>query len=201
MIMKKGFTLVETLIALFIFSLATIVVGNFARDIFFYNSIAQSELEVEYSGRKILNPIISEIRSATLSSVGGYPVESVATSSLVFFSNLDSDDKKERVRYFLQGTNLKKGVIKPTGIVNLVYNSANEVVTTVVSDVRNGTTPIFSFYDTNYTGSSTPLTYPINIPTVRFVKISLVLDRDPNRLPNPVTVTTQVSIRNLKDNL
>lgn len=201
MIMKKGFTLVETLIALFIFSLATIVVGNFARDIFFYNSIAQSELDVEYSGRKILNPIISEIRSATLSSVGAYPVESVATSSFVFFSNIDSDNKKERVRYFLEGTNLKKGVIKPTGTVSLIYVSANEVVTTIIPDVRNGTTSLFSFYDTNYTGSSTPLTYPINIPNVRFVKISLILDKDVNRLPGPVTVTTQVAIRNLKDNL
>jgi len=36
---------------------------------------------------------------------------------------------------------------------------------------------------------------------VRLVKITIVIDKDPQTPPGPMTLTTQISIRNLKDNL
>jgi len=36
---------------------------------------------------------------------------------------------------------------------------------------------------------------------VRLVRITIKIDEDPNRPPAALTSTTQVSIRNLKDNL
>jgi len=42
---------------------------------------------------------------------------------------------------------------------------------------------------------------PVDVSSVRLVKMNITIDRDPNRSPTPINVTTQVVIRNLKDNL
>jgi hypothetical protein len=108
---------------------------------------------------------------------------------------------KEQVRYFLQGRDFKKGVIKPTGSP-LVYNQGVEQITTLVKDVSNATsTPIFEYFDSSYTGTSSPLATPVQVTKVRLVRINIKIEKDPNRAPAPITVTSQVFLRNLKDNL
>ena len=121
-------------------------------------------------------------------------------SSFTFYSNVDDDSFKERVRYFLDGTTLKKGIIKPSG-TPLTYNPADEAVSELIHGVANATTSIFSYYDKNYDGTNQALIEPIDIATVRLVKITIVTDKDPQTPPGPMTLTTQISIRNLKDNL
>jgi prepilin-type N-terminal cleavage/methylation domain-containing protein len=199
--MKKGFTLVETILTIFIFSLMMAAVTFFARNIFYLNNIASNTLSVEFETRKVLKPMANEIRSASPSSLGAYPLETLATSTFTFYSDLDGNGVKEKVRYFLSNGSLKKGVIIPTGSP-LTYNSASEVITTVVHDVRNtATTSVFQYYDTDYDGTTAPLPSPVAISVVRLVKVSLVVDADPGRPLREKTVTTQVSLRNLKDNL
>jgi len=134
------------------------------------------------------------------SSLGSYPIEIAADNTLVFFTDINDDGLKERVRYFVQGTTLKKGVISPTGSP-LAYVSANETFTELVHNLRNGSTPVFTYYDTNYNGTTSPLTQPVDISFIRLIKVNMIVDVDPNRSPVPVTVTTQISVRNLKDNL
>ncbi len=198
---QKGFSLVEILVAVSIFTVASIAITLFARDIFFFNNALQGGFSLEQEGRKVLQPIVGEIRAASISSLGSYPIESAGTSSIVFFSDTDGDGIKERVRYFLLDRVIYRGQIKPTGSP-LVYSGINEIVTTLVSDVENSAlTPVFSYYDTNYAGTSSSLTMPVNILNIRMVKISFLIDKNGSKLPAPTTVSTQVSFRNLKDNL
>ena len=65
-----------------------------------------------------------------------------------------------------------------------------------------GGNPLFSYYDGNYNGSGSPLSQPVNINVIRFVKINLTVLKDvtPNST-NTFTVTAGASIRNLKTNL
>jgi len=132
--------------------------------------------------------------------LGSYPIETAGITAFTFFSDINSDGLKERIRYFLSGTTLMKGVIVPLGSP-LQYLSNTEVLTEIVHNVRNGSTPIFTYYDSSYNGSTSPLSQPVSILSVRLVMITLILEGDPNRQPAPITVTTEVSIRNLKDNL
>ena len=46
-----------------------------------------------------------------------------------------------------------------------------------------------------------PLSQPVTTTAVHLVKVNLILDADPNRLPSSVTYSVQASIRNLKTNL
>lgn len=197
---QNGFSLVEIVIVITITVVIFMAVFQFGQNIFSINTVATSNLSAQTDGRKVLKTMVKELRSSSPSSLGAYPISSVSTSSIVFFSNIDADNYKEQIRYFLDGTELKKGVIKPSGDP-LIYNMANENVYLMIRDIKPTSTPIFEYYDQNYNGSSTPLSSPINIPAIRHIKITVPIEKDSNKLPGLIIVTSQVTLRNLKDNL
>lgn len=197
---NKGFSMIEVLVAIGIFLLLIIGIvdlllwGMHGRDVIW------EQLSTQNEGRKIVQDFVNEVRRASASSIGAYPLEVANTSTIVFYSNIDSDSWRERVRYFLSSKTLKKGVTKPTG-TPLAYVPASEVITTVVNDVANGTSSIFFYYDQNYSSvSGTPMSAPINIPSVRMVGIKLMLEEKPNVAPVPFNIESKVEIRNLKSN-
>ena len=93
---------------------------------------------------------------------------------------------------------MQKGVIIPTGSP-LDYDPATEKITTLLTNVTNSS--IFGYYDKNYEGTTAALSSPVNISAVRLIKITVTVDKDPNKPPAPTTFSTQISFRNLKDNL
>lgn len=196
---QKGVTLIETLFGVAVFALIAIAIGTFGRNLWYYNTAIGNGLDSADAGRNLLKLITTEIRTASAANTGAYTISQASASSFTFYSDVDDDGIRERIRYFSSGTNFQRGIIEPSGNP-LTYNSANEVVKTVASNVTNGST-IFDYYDKNYDGSTAALTSPITIPSVRLVKITVVVDKDANRPPAPMTFSTQVSMRNLKDNL
>ncbi|MEK7569312.1 MAG: hypothetical protein AAB500_00250 [Patescibacteria group bacterium] len=195
---KKGFALIETLFAVSIFVLIVIALGMLARNIWIYSSYVSTGLSDSINGRRALKLMTAEIRTASTADTGVYTIAVASGNSFTFYSDIDGDVLKEKVRYFLAGANLQKGVTKPTGSP-LSYNPANEVISTLIGNVTSAN--IFSYYDENYDGTTAALSFPVNIALIRLVKITFTTDKDPNREPAPSTFTTQVSIRNLKDNL
>lgn len=197
---KWGFSLVEIVVVAAISSVIFMAVFNFGQSIFSFNTTAQANLSAQSDARRVLKSIVKELRSASPSSLGAYPMSFANTTSLTFFVDLDNDGYKEQVRYFLQGSELKRGVIKPSGSP-LVYNPASEQMSTMVRDINNGATPIFQYFDSEFDGVGAPLTEPVQITKIRLIRITLNIEKDPNRSPSSITVTSQVFLRNLKDNL
>lgn len=197
---SQGFTLVEIIITIAIIGAMAVVIGVFERNIYYFKSIFEGSITQKDNARHILESVTNEIRSASPSSAGGYPLEEVNPQSFTFYADIDTDGIKERIRYFLSGTELKKGVIVPTGNPFL-YLPVNEKITTIISGVHNGSNPVFEYYDTNYDGITAALASPVPVLSVRLVKITLQLYTATKGAPVQMTVTTQISIRNLKDNL
>ena len=197
--LKKGMGVMEAIVVIAILTALLVAVANFGRDVFSVSGILQSGLSAQQDARNIVKVVASELRTTSPSSAGSYPVKSVADNDLTFYSDIDGDGLKEEVRYYLSGTVLKKSTLKPSGSP-LAY-SGTPVVSNLISDVKNGSTPIFAYYDTNYDGTTASLSSPINILSIRLIKVTVMVERDPYRSPTPVSVTTQVSLRNLKDNL
>lgn len=198
---KNGLTLIEILFALGIFLMVVVLIGSFQKNIFFFNSITQKNLSAQMEGRRASKSVASDLRQASPSSLGAYPILQASSTSVTFYADTNSDGLKERIRYFLSGTDFRKGVVVPSGNP-LTYNQANESITTLVSNVTNlNAIPVFEYFDTNYAGTSTPLTVPIDILSIRLVKLVLVIDENPDEPPPSLTITTQVTIRNIKDNL
>jgi len=166
------------------------------------NKIIWEQLKTQNEGRKVIQDFVNELREANYSSIGSYPIEQAGSSQIIFYTNIDSDTYRERIRYFLDDDTLKKGVTKPTS-TPLVYNTSYEVVTDIVHDLANtSTTPIFSYYNQDYgsTSSTGALTQPVSIMQVRTVGISLEMEEDPTASPVPFHIESKVEIRNLKSN-
>jgi|SRR3989338_7987 len=209
-ITSYGFTLIEAIVAIGIMTLIGGGIVAFQKSVIVNSKVLQGTLVSQQQVRKTFSTFSAELRSASPSVNGSYAIESVSTSSIVFYSNIDNDATVERVRYFYATSTigstvlnvLKKGVTRPIGAV---YTTAPETITTIVYDVKNSsTTPIFTYFDSAYSGvasSTAPLAQPVPIAEVRLVKMSLAIDPNASRSPIYQTYETQVSIRNLKDNL
>ena len=195
---RLGFSLVETLFVMSIFIIILVAFTLFGKNFWTYNTFISSGFSNADTFRQIMKTITAEIRTASTADTGAYVINQATASSFTFYSDIDDDGLREKVRYYLNGTNLEKGVIKPTGSP-LSYNGATEKISTLAGNVTNAS--IFSFYNKNYDGTGAALTFPVNVADIRLVKVSLTIDKDPNRPPAATTFSTQVSIRNLKDNL
>ena len=200
---QGGFTVLEIFIALVIFTMVVGLVGAFARNVFFYKTISNDSLVTIQDARSVIRTMVAELRSASPSSNGAYPIIQAGTTSLAFFSDVEGDTAKEQIRYFASGTQLYRGVIILTGSP-LTYATSTEKITILDSNLRNGTsTNIFDYYDGFYNGvaSTSALTQPVMVNAVRLIKVTLILDVNQNSLPVSRTYTTQVTLRNIKDNL
>lgn len=198
---QSGFSLAEIIIGVSIFLLVSFLISSFAKDIFSLNYVLQGNLNAEIDSRHVVKIIVTELREAGPSALGSYAIASATPSNLIFYSDVNNDGIKDKVRYFVSGTNLKRGVVSPSGSP-LVYNDAQEQLSTIISGfVSSSTLPLFQYYPSSYAGTSSPLTVPVDISSIRLVKVTVIIDKDPNRSPISIITTSQVSIRNLKDNL
>ena len=195
---KKGFTLVELLFGISIFIIIVLVLTLFSKNIWVYSSYITAGLKATDSGRASIKTMTAEIRTASTAETGAYMINQATENTFIFYSDIDKDGLKERIKYFIENNTLKKGLTKPTGSP-LSYNLANEKIYILVNNIVY--TPIFIYYDKNYDGNTAPLVEPINIALIRLVKINITTDENINRPPAPINFSTQVSLRNLKDNL
>lgn len=194
----SGFTLLEIIFGISIFVIIMGAITLFSRNVWIYNSFISAGLGDADNARRALKTMTAEIRTASAADTGSYAISLATTTAFTFYADIDSDGLKERVRYFLSGSLLQKGITKPTGSP-LSYNPINEKISTVVTNITSNS--VFNYYDKNFDGTTPPLGTPVNIASIRLVKITITIDRDPNRAPVPTTFSTQISIRNLKDNL
>lgn len=198
----KGLTLIELLVSLFVLSIIGIVGFNIQKSLFTFSDLLEGALSSQQETRQTFNVISRELRSASPSVSGAYPLAQASSTSLAFFSDINNDELTEKIRYFLDNGTVKKGIVYPTG-TPLSYPTASEKISIMVNNVYN-TSSLFVFYDNNYDGttSSQPLAEPPNIPAISSIKLNIVvISENSQKEKLPQTMTTQITIRNIKDNL
>jgi len=195
----SGMTLIEVVVTLAIFVTVMIAVTAFEANVFSYSSSISSSYTTVQAAETILKTIAKEVRMTSPGSDGSYAIQTAATNTLMFYADTNGTGIKTRIKYYLSGTRLYRAALIPTGSP-LAYTGI-ESTTTIMSDVRNATsTPLFEYFDGSYDGNNQALAQPVSNSSVRLIKVNVTLDTDPNRSPTPRTYTTQVTLRNLKDN-
>lgn len=198
---RQAITLMEIVIGIGIFSFVSMFAFSFFYDTFKYNRTLQDSLIVSFAAGRALQAMSTEIRAAGPSVTGAFPIAEATPTTLMFYSDLNSDGLREQIRYSVSGTRLLRRVIYPAGNP-LTYAPASAATTTMVENVR-ATSTIFAYLGSSYNGvtSTSTLSLPINPQLIRMVRISLTIDRDVTTSPEPIMVQTQTVVRNLKDNL
>jgi Tfp pilus assembly protein FimT len=194
---KKGFSLLEITVIMAIFVTMMIIGSDFVIQGLKSTTFGYEQDEAIQNSRRALNTMTEEIREAAPAANGDYLFNTVGTSTLIFYSNVDSDSYTEKIRYFVVGTYLHRGVTKATGSP-LSYPAGNETVTMVAKYLNNVTIPIFTYFDTD---NDLIASASSSIAQIRLIHVSLKVNVTPDRAPNDYFVETDTQIRNLKDNL
>jgi len=190
----RGMTLVEAVIWVTMTSL--IMLSLMQSVLYFYrtNSYAIEQGLAVTSGQRGVDNMMKIIREAAFSSNGAWPIISMSPTSFSFYADIDADPFIEQVTFYLTGNSLIRAVVDPTGDPPTY---ANPEVTNVISDnVRNTEQgfAVFEYYDVN----GNRMTDLSKIAEVRFVETTIVVNINPNRLPNQFTLRSSAMLRNLK---
>jgi len=188
---EKGWSLVEILISLAIFSIISVV---FVRAIFqTFRFWQQNSTYNELQNQSItaLNFIEKELRSAT-------QMVDASDNSIIFKAYaISKSQPPDQIRYFVQGNQLERGIIPPSGSPpDYTYNPDSETIKPIANFLVTDQ-PIFRYYDQ----SGRLLVAPVNKDAITLVEVTLRLDNDTTNPPPTVTVSTKVHLRNKKTNL
>ena len=194
-------TLVEVITVIGILIIIMVAVSAFQYNVLNYNRSAAVQLTNVQEAQALMKIMVRELRSMEPSVHGAYPITTAGTSSISFFSNIDSDPLVEQVHYYLSGSDLYKATIKPSGSP-LQYIWSDEQLKIIATGLSvSSTTPLFDYFTGQYDGTTASMSYPLNLTIIRLVQINLRIDTDPNKSPIVRTFSSRVSLRNLKDNL
>ena len=196
---SRGFSIPEVLITSLLVVLVATGFWSMFKNTFSVSRRLQASLSIQQELQIFSRRFSAEIRSAAPSETGSYAIATASTTELTFYTDADNDGTIERIHYFVQSGQFKKGTLRPTGSP-LAY-TGTESVRTLVRNVVATTTSTFLYYDTNYSGTTTPLTQPVTASTIRLIKLTLVVDDITIQTQPAFVSTTQVSVRTLKDNL
>jgi prepilin-type N-terminal cleavage/methylation domain-containing protein len=192
--LQKGFTLVETLVAISIFTILILATCFSIVYLYRVSAFDIQQAQAIDSARRGVDIMVREIREATYADTGAYLIESAQNQSFIFYSDIDWDQNIERIRYFLDGKILKKGETEATGTPRM-YDSKNEKISILSEYVQNGSQPIFSYFDKN----NNQLTDLSKVGDITLVKVNLIINVDPKRPPSDFTLISNAQIRNLKE--
>jgi prepilin-type N-terminal cleavage/methylation domain-containing protein len=189
---NKAFTLVETLVVIFIFTLAMGAVSGFIVLGYRTQSYTWEQSQAIYEARKGIETMVREIRTAQNGEDGAYVLWQTENYQFGFYSDVDRDGQIEKVRYFLEGTNFKKGVIEPVGIPVTYPTSSEEFF--IISQYVTSTLPFFRYFD----GEGEELSIPARKKDTKMMEVNLVINVDPNRPSQNFALKSRAQIRNLK---
>ncbi|MCX8009110.1 MAG: prepilin-type N-terminal cleavage/methylation domain-containing protein [Patescibacteria group bacterium] len=198
----KGFTLIEIILATFLFSS---IVGFTAIFFIFYlrnYSFSFEQQQVVSEAQGAITLMMKEIRKIRNGDNGSWPLVQTDDRIFVFYSDVTNDGRTDRVRYFLDGRELKRGVIQPTA-VPVTYPPQNEIITTIARFVEATNSAIFRYYNGNWPGDTmnNPLPPSQRILNTRFVEVTLTINPTQNFAAKPFQLSSGVSIRSMKTNL
>ncbi|MBC7073799.1 hypothetical protein H5T58_00165 [Candidatus Parcubacteria bacterium] len=97
----RSFTLVETLVVIFVFSILTI--ASFRAIAFLYQTrtFAWQQVLAVAHARNGIEKMTKELREAKMGEDGSFPLLFAGDKEIIFFADIDNDGRTERVRYFL----------------------------------------------------------------------------------------------------
>jgi type II secretory pathway pseudopilin PulG len=193
----RAFTLIETIVVTAMTTLVIVTLGVLLTYFYRTNAYALQEATQVAQARQGIDDAMLHLREASYGSDGSYPIASAATSSVVFYANINNNSYIEQVTYSLQNGVLYRTVAEPSGNPPS-YAGATVATSTIATYVVNGpSTPVFLYFD----DTGTQLMPPVNVAQIASVQTTVVIDVDVNRAPVAITLSGAATLRNLRSQL
>lgn len=198
----SGMTIIEMMVAIAIFSLgmagSTLLFSKVWRGNSYTLEMGQSTMVVSQG----INKMMDYIRRTSQGDDGSYPIVSANNNDLVLYSDYNKDGVVERLHFYKNGQLILMGATNPTTAMPKTYPAGDQEVVTIANHIVNDSnTPIFYYYDHNYSGGSgqNPLAVPATVSAVRLMKIFLQININPNRAPDNIQMQSFAELRNLNE--
>lgn len=196
---KAGFTLVETIVVLALYTIIMLAVTTGIHNMYRYNAYTFAQAYQVQNARIGMQSLIRDIREMTYADDGSFPLVTMEDNKIAFYSDIDRDDSVEYVEYELTDTILTKSVFNATGSPP-VYDTGSPdefyTMSRYVQNLNQGTST-FSYYDNN----GIAIASSTNLIDVRYIKAQIIVNIDPIRDPGEYMLRSSAALRNLKDNL
>lgn len=192
----RGYTLVESIIVIAISTLAMLSISSSVLYFYRTNANAIEQALALSSARKGVEFMVRDMREATYSEEGSFPIISMSDTEFYFYTDTDRDNAVERIRYYLDGTVLTRETTNPTG-TPFSYGAFDD--TSLVSEyVRNEeeNTPMLKYYDAD----GVEITDYTQVRDVVLVSVTIIVNISPTRLPEEFTLRSTAALRNVRTN-
>ena len=191
----KAFTLIETLVVITVTVTVgmalTFLIANFYKS----NGYLLEQTSAIDSAHRGLQLSFEDLREASYGDDGSYPIQSVGTSTITFFSDIDGDGSVEMIRLYLSSGTFYRGVTDSTSSPP-IYTGQPEQKVIIASYVRNASSsPLFTYFDSTGTAISSST---VDVTQIRSVSTSVQVDLNPSRAPDILTLTGTATLRNLR---
>ena len=196
---NNGFTVIEVLVSA---ALLVILGAGFLglQYIFSRNqTIAwQSYINIEEANRAAMI-MARELRNMNESEDGSFPLSVSDDQQIIFYSDIDYDDLVDRVRYTLNGNTLLKGITPPQG-EPAEYLDTNETEQIITDYVRNGSEPVFYYYNENWPSDTVNNPLPIGerISDTSMIHINLIINSNEDDPDSNYVIKTEILARELR---
>ncbi len=192
-IVQTGYTLIELLIVTSIFGVIVLLLGNFAiSGLNSYNYLtAQTNTSTDLNNQ--IGRVSTVIRGTT-------QIVSAGANDLTIYGYFSPrDNAPDKIRYYITGTTtLTADVIPASGTApNYTYLVSDMKTYIITTKLTTAPAPVFTYYD----DLGGLLSGAFTTGQIKQIGILLSANPNPNRLPVPITISTRVTLRNMKTNL
>ncbi len=194
-----GMTLVEVIVVVSMFTILSLAIFNGVVQFYQLNAytIAQS-YQIDHA-RRGLQYLVRDLREMIYADDGTFPLVSMASNTIAFYSDIDRDNSVEYVEYQLSSTTLYKRIFNATGSPPEYSTTTPDEVYTISEYVQNSlqSIPIFVYHDEVGAAATASTT----LVDVRYVTVELIINIDPIKDPGEFMLRSSAALRNLKTTL
>lgn len=190
---ESGFTVIELI---FTAAIVAIVIAAIYQLLYFVqNSWARDEVEAQQlqAADVAISSMSRALRGIVVPSPSLSAIEVADKNEMAFYSDVDSDEKPEKVRYLVSGGNLIMGLMEPTSGPPWVYGGSESQIIVARDLVNDASHPLFRYFDSTQT-EFTPASQA-DRDKIKVIKIAPRIGIGRNA--NPTQIETDIAPRNL----
>lgn len=196
-IKTSGFTLVEMVMTISIFTLVMFAIMQGVLTFYKYNAYSFAQSNQVNHARRGMDTLVRDIREMTFADNGTFPLIIMQPNKLGFYSDVDHDASVEYIEYQLSTTTLYKRIYGATGNPP-VYGTTPESTQILSEYVQNinQATSTFYYYDSN----GVKATASSSVTDIVYIGAQIIVNIDPVRDPGEFMLRSSAALRNLKEN-